>query len=50
MTVIYSQLLDVVVVVVTTHRDNVLVVRGEGDAVDAVLVPRELSHAALSVL
>ena len=46
-TVIYSQLL---VVVVATHRDNVLVVGGEGDAVDAVLVPRELGHAALSVL
>ena len=45
MTVIYSQLL-----VVATHRDDVLVVGGEGDAVDAVLVPRELSHAALSVL
>ena len=49
MTVIYSQPL-VVVVVVATHRDNVLVVGGEGDAVDAVLVPRELGHAALSVL
>ena len=49
MTVIYSQLL-VSVVVVATHRDDVLVVGGEGDAVDAVLVPWELSHAALSVL
>lgn len=44
-TVIYSKLL-----VVATHRDDVLVVGGEGDAVDAVLVPRKLSHAALSVL
>ena len=47
-TVIYSQLL--VSVVVVTHRDDVLVVGGEGDAVDAVLVSRKLSHAALSVL
>ena len=44
-TVIYSRLL-----VVATHRDDVLIVGGEGDAVDAVLVPRKLSHAALSVL
>ena len=49
-TVIYSQLLVAVVVVVATHRDDVLVVGGEGDAVDAVLVSRKLSHAALSVL
>ena len=44
-TVIHSQLL-----IAATHRDDVLVVGGEGDAVDAVLVPREFSHTALSVL
>ena len=38
------------VAVVVTHRDDVLVVGGEGDTVDAVLVTRELCHAALSVL
>ena len=35
---------------VATHRDDVLVVGGEGDAVDAVLVPWELGHTGLSVL
>ena len=30
---------------ISTHRHNVFVVGGEGDAVDAVLVTRELGHA-----
>ena len=32
---------------ILTHRHNVFVVGGEGDAVDAVLVTRELGHAGL---
>ena len=32
---------------ISTHRHNVFVVGGEGDAVDAVLVTRELGHAGL---
>ena len=32
---------------IPTHRHNVFVVGGEGDAVDAVLVTRELGHAGL---
>ena len=32
---------------IPTHRHNVFVVGGEGDAVDAVLVTWELGHAGL---
>ena len=30
-----------------THRDDILVVGGEGDTVDAILVAGELGHAGL---
>ena len=31
----------------STHRDDILVVGGEGDTVDAVLVAGELGHTGL---